>query len=280
MIFPKTDKLNWKVRTEEVQTKSGIIIPKHMAIVREDTNVPLSIMGEDYQPHQNHEMIELLERVSKQTGMEIVKSGYFGEGEKVFIQMKSDNLTLGNDRIEGYLTGVNSFDGSTSLAFGPSNITISCLNTFFATFRGLKFKVRHTKNMAIRIDDICRSLDVTLEEEKNMFKHIIQLSETSIGDDDVDNVLRKLFNIKPEIDLDDDEELSTVTKNKIERFHVDLNGELKTKGENLWGLFSGVTKYTTHTMNKGDKDKNMEGKMFGLYGGRERAIFNDLVELV
>ena len=63
-------------------------------------------------------------------------------------------------------------------------------------------------------------------------------------------------------------------KNKVSRFYIDLNGELQEKGDNLWGLFSGVTKYTTHSMSKND---NSENKMFGLYGNRERAIYNDIV---
>ena len=277
MKFASSDNLNWTVRQEPVQTESGIIIPKQMAIVRNDTNVPLSIMAEGYQPYQNHELIELLERVSNQTGMEIKKSGLFGNGEKVYIQLKSNDLKLGNDRVEGYLTGINSFDGSTSLAFGPSNVTISCTNSFFAAFRGLNTKVRHTKNMVVRIDDICRSLMGVVEEEKKMFDSIVKLSETRIGKNNVDDVLRKLFNIGKEVNLKDDKSVSTVTQNKISRFYVDLNGEMKEKGDNLWGLFSGVTKYTTHSMSKED---NTEKKMFGVYGNREREIFNNLVELV
>jgi phage/plasmid-like protein (TIGR03299 family) len=277
MKFASSDNLNWTVRQEPVQTESGIIIPKQMAIVRNDTNVPLSIMAEGYQPYQNHELIELLERVSNQTGMEIKKSGLFGNGEKVYIQLKSNDLKLGNDRVEGYLTGINSFDGSTSLAFGPSNVTISCTNSFFAAFRGLNTKVRHTKNMVVRIDDICKSLMGVVEEEKKMFDSIVKLSETRIGKNNVDNVIRSLFNIGKEVNLKDDEAVSTVTQNKISRFYVDLNGEIQGKGDNLWGLFSGVTKYTTHSMSKED---NTEKKMFGLAGRRERQIFEDLVELV
>lgn len=281
MKAPSKNLLNWKVREEEVQTKSGIIIPGYKSIIREDTNKPLSIMADTYQPYQNHEMMKLLERVSKQTGMEIKQSGLFGNGEKVYIQIKSNDLKLGKDKIEGYLTGINSFDGSTSLAFGPSNITISCMNTFFAAFRGLSTKVRHTKNMSVRIDEICKGLEITLEEEKQIFKHIVELSETRIGDDDIENVLRKLFNIGNDVvDLEDEEQVSTKTRNKMDQFYVDLNGELKTKGDNLWGLFSGVTKYTTHTMNKGNELKNKENKMFGMYGNRERSIFNNLIQLV
>lgn len=277
MKFAEENNLNWKVRQEPIQTESGIIIPNRMAIIREDTNTPLSVMAESYQPYQNHELIELLEKVSNQTGMEIKKSGLFGDGEKVYIQLKSNDLKMGNDKVEGYLTGINSFDGSTSLAFGPSNVTISCTNSFFASFRGLNTKVRHTKNMVLRIDDICRSLENVLEDEKKMFESIVMLSETKIGNGDIDNVIKKLFNIDKNVNLTDDGSLSTVTKNKLSRFYVDMNGEIAGKGENLWGLFSSVTKYTTHSLSKND---NTEAKMFGGVGQREKEIFNSLVELV
>lgn len=269
--------LNWTVREESITTESGIIVPKSKAIIREDTNTVLSVHGDGYFPYQNHQMVELLDKVSQQVGLPIHKGGYFGEGEKVYLQLKSNDLKLGNDRVEGYITGVNSFDGSTSLAFGPSNITISCQNSFFAAFRNLNAKIRHTKNMEMRIDDICRGLEGVLVEEKEMFEDIKKLSETKMTKKQEDWVTRTLFNIMKDVDLNDDKSVSTVTRNRLSRFYIDLNGELKEKGDNLWGLFSGVTKYTTHSLSKGD---NSENKMFGTYGQRERQIFKELVELV
>jgi len=269
--------LNWTVREETITTESGIIVPKSKAIVREDTNTVLSVHGDGYFPYQNHQMVELLDKVSQQVGLPIHKGGYFGNGEKVYLQLKSNDLRLGNDRVEGFITGVNSFDGTTSLAFGPSNITISCQNTFFAAFRNLNAKVRHTKNMEMRIDDICRGLEGVLEEEKIMFEDIKKLSETKMTKKQEDWVTRTLFNIMKDVDMNDEKSVSTVTRNRLSRFYIDLNGELKEKGDNLWGLFSGVTKYTTHSLSKGD---NSENKMFGTYGQREREIFKELVELV
>jgi hypothetical protein len=281
MLFPTQDKLNWSVRTESVQTESGIVIPNKKSIIRNDTNDYLSICSDDYYPYQNEELINLLEKVSGLTGLDIVKCGFFGKGEKVFIQMKSNDLKLGTDRIEGFMTGINSFDGSTSLSFGPSNVTISCMNTFYSSYKQMENKVRHTKNMVVRVDEICRNVESVLDEEKIIFDNIIQLSETRFDDIIKDDVVRKLFNIKKEINLKDDESISTVTRNKMSRFYIDLNGELQQKGDNLWGLFSGVTKYTTHSMYKGD---NTEKKMFGMtdrsVGGVERNIFKGLVELV
>jgi phage/plasmid-like protein (TIGR03299 family) len=269
--------LNWTVREESLTTQSGIIIPKQKAIVRDDTNEVLSIHGEGYYPYQNHQLIELLDKVSQQSGLPIHRGGMFGNGEKVFIQLKSNDMKLGNDRIEGYITGINSFDGTTSLAFGPSNITISCQNTFFGAFRSMDTKVRHTKNMVMRVEDICRGLERVIDEESKMFEEIKMLSETRMTKQNEDWVTRTLFNIMKDVDMNDEEQVSSVTRNKLTRFYVDLNGELKEKGDNMWGLFSGVTKYTTHSMNKGD---NSENKMFGTYGNRERQIFKQLVEMV
>jgi hypothetical protein len=53
-------------------------------------------------------------------------------------------------------------------------------------------------------------------------------------------------------------------------------GEVQDKGGNLWGLFSGITKYTTHQL-KGDSNEN---KLFGVYGRREREVFTELGQLI
>lgn len=269
--------LNWSVRKEKLQTESGITLDNNFALIRDDNNSPLSICSDSYHPFQNYEMIELLEKVSQKTGLPVHKGGYFGGGEKVYIQLKSDNLNLGNDRIEGYITGINSFDGSTSLAFGNSNITISCQNSFFMASRELSNKVRHTRNMMIKVDEITRRIIGSMETEKVMFDNIVKLSETRIGKNDIDNVIRDLFKLEKSVDLKDEKSISTVTRNKMSRFYIDLDGEMKQKGDNLWGLFSGVTKFTTHSLSKND---NTQAKLFGTYGEREREIFTNLVEMV
>ena len=269
--------LNWKVRTEGLQTSSGIIIPDKIGIVREDDSTILGIHSNGYLPYQNDQMMELLFKVSQQTGLDVHKGGSFGGGRKVFVQLKSNDLTLGTDRIEGYVTGINSFDGSTSLSFGPSSKTISCQNTFFGVYKDLDSKVRHTKNMELKIDDICRQIEGVVQEETNVFGSIVKMSETRFDDVIKDRVIKSLFNIDRNVDIKDVDSLSTVTQNKLSRFYIDLNGEIQEKGDNIWGLFSGVTKYTTHSIGKGD---NSENKMFGTYGNRERHIFKQLVEMV
>lgn len=271
--------LNWTVRKEKVITESGLEIPKQFAIVREDTNTVFEkTMGENYYPYQNHELAELLDKVSGMKGMAIHRGGEFKNGQRVYIQLKSNDLTLGTDRIEGYLSGINSFDGSTSLAFGPSNITISCQNTFFAAFREMNTKIRHTKNMTIKVDEVCRALDVVLEEEAKTFENIRLLSDIRVGANNIDSVMRTLFDIERGVSLHDEELISSRKRNQMEQFQFDLTNEMRQKGDNLWGLFSGVTKYTTHSVSDGN---TFEGKLFqNAYSQKEQKIFHELVSLV
>ena len=271
-------KLNWNVRSEELRTASGIILNDYKALVRDDNNTPLSVVSQTYQPFQNSELYELLEKVSRQTGVAIEKCGYFGEGQKVYIQLKTDDLSMPKgDKVKGYITGINSFDGTTSLAFGNSSITISCMNTFYAAMRELKTKIRHTKNMSIHIDAVCKDIDIAIEQEKRMFERIKRMSEVTMTDKVKDLVVKALFNLDSTLDLQKEDAVSTVTRNRINHFGIDLQTELNQKGSNLWGLFSGVTRYTTHSAVKGD---STESKLFGTSGKRERAVFDTLADLV
>lgn len=278
MEFSKSNPLDWSVRTENTQTSSGIILDK-IAIIREDTNQVIGVHGKGYQPFQNHELFDLLHKVTQSTGLEVERSGLFGNGEKVFVQLKSDDMTVSNvggvpDTIKGYVTGCNSFDGSTSLGFGNSNVTISCTNTFYKSFKTLE-KIKHTINMFIKIEDVLRRIDSTLKEEKETFEIIRRMTENPFTVEMENKVKHLLFDISLKDSLTGDE-ISTTKKNKIITFENDLRTEVLQKGATMWGLFSGVTKYTTHSI----KNNSEEVKMFGSYGDRERVIFNQLAQLV
>lgn len=262
--------LNWRVSKQAIQTESGLIIPDKMALIREDTNSVLSVMGATYEPYQNEELLELLFKVKQSTGLDIHRGGDFNDGARVFIQLKSDDFRLGNDIIEGYITGTNSFDGKTSLCFGVSNITISCMNTFFAASKQLDSKLKHSSNMRPRIESILQGIDTLLLEEKQTFKTIERLAETRMSNDTKETVIRTIFGLAKDERIQD---ISTRKRNQIEVFKADWEHEIANKGDNLWGAFSANTKYTTHHFNK-DASRREELKMFGASGEIDRNVWS------
>lgn len=266
--------LNWNVRTEQVQTSSGILIPDRIALVREDTERVLGIHTEAYVPYQNEDLLELLFKISQQTGMELHTGGTFKGGEKVWFQLKSNDYKIGYDTIKSYVSGFNSFDGRTSLAFGNSSVTVSCQNTFWRGYQQVDTKLRHSKTMKPRIDEILRRLDVILNEEKRGIKEIEKMGNTRLSPEVREMITRYVFQLGKEERLDN---VSTNKKHKLERFNLAVDNEINGKGENLWGMFSGITRYTTHDMKRGD---NSESKMFGRTGAIERVAYTKLVDLV
>jgi phage/plasmid-like protein (TIGR03299 family) len=272
----KQANLDWSVKAERLVTAESNIETKSVAIVRQDNQAILGVHGDGYHPLQNSEMMEILDRISGKMGLPLHKGGYFGEGQKVYVQLKTQDLNVGTDKVKGYLTCVNSFDGSTSLAFGHSNLTISCQNTFFANYREMANKVRHTQKMHERIDIICMQIEDVLRAEQKIFQNITRMSEVRIDQKVRDMVLERILNLDKEERLADLTTLSTRKKNILSDLEVNIAGEIQDKGGNLWGLFSGITKYTTHSL-KGDSNEN---KLFGVYGRREREVFADLSQLV
>lgn len=267
--------LNWSVRKEDVLSASGLIIPDKSAIIREDNNTVLGIMGSGYEPYQNNELIELLHRISNSTGMLVTTGGSFGSGKKVWFQLKSDNLRIGTDTIEGYVTGVNSFDGSTNLGFGNSNVTVSCQNTFFRAYKEVGSKLKHTTNMRPKIDEVLRKIDLLLQEERIMFNDIKRLSEIPMTKEMEDMVIRTMFQLNQ---IDKVGELSSRKDNRINVFKNGLNSETAQKGNTAWGLFSGATFYTTHKQFNTAEKSNLN-KMFGKTGMLEQQVFNNLVKM-
>ena len=143
-------------------------------------------------------------------------------------------------------------------------------------------KVRHTASMMAKVDAICLQIEEVLRSEEAIFNKIERMSQVEIDPKVRKMVLQKMLNLQKEERLADLSTLSTRKKNILSDLQVSITGEIygqegsMGKGENLWGLFSGITHYTTHKL-KGNADEN---KLFGIYGNREREVFSDLAQLV
>ena len=268
-------KLDWTVAHVPIQTVSGIAIDNRVAIVREDNDAVLGIVSPKYSIQQNEQLMEVLHRVSARSGLELHSGGFFGAGEKVFIQLKSDELKMPKgDKVKGYISGFNTHDGSARLAFGNSMVTVSCMNTWWQGYKSVDTKLRHSAGMQNEIDAILFQMDLLLEEEQTTFTQIKRLTEIQVSPEAKKLAIQYLFNLKKEDTL---ETISTNKVNKITQYEFDLASEMASKGDTMWGLFSGVTKYTTHSMREGD---NSEQKIFGAVGKSEQRIFNELVTMV
>lgn len=270
--------LRWSVNLEPLFLSNGDETP-FVGIVRDDTRQVFATCKDSYNPYQNSELAELLIRLSDIGGYEIHGGGMFKGGAKVYVQLKSGNIINGiginNDKVVGYTTGINSHDGSTSLRWGITNITISCSNTFSMAAKDMSNSMRHTNSLHSRVDGYLREIGIAVEQEKTLFDKFIKLSERPTKQKHIVSVVREVTGVDILMDeYEAEHKFSTYNINRSKELLECISNEMSQKGETLWGLFSGVTNYTTHVMPVPNRENaRLESKYVGNAARVDNKIF-------
>ena len=271
--------LRWSVNKRPLYLDDGTKTP-YVGIVREDTNQVFSTCKDSYIPYQNSELAELLIRIADMGGYEIHTGGMFNKGSKVYVQLKSgnviNNIGKNNDKVIGYTTGVNSHDGTTSLRWGSTNITISCSNTFSAAAREMTNVLRHTNNLHNKVDMYLKEIGLAVNIEKSIFDKYIKLSEIPVKQKSIAHIVRDVTGV--DILLNQEEakdKFSTYNLNRTDELLECIAKEMEQKGDTMWGLFSGVTNYTTHLMPVPNRENaRLESKYVGNAGKVDNKVYN------
>lgn len=260
-------KLNWKVGTLPLSLPSGKV-SQYMGLTRLDNEEVFGTCKDGYEVFQNDQLADLVIRIGEKTGYEIHNGGMFKKGAHVYLQLKTgqvNGIGQNNDSIMKFATAVNSHNGTLSLGWGHSNITISCQNTFFAASKQLKNKARHTKSLQSVIDQSLTDLKHVQAVEKSIFDKYFQFAETPVTQDKIKEVVKSITEIDISLNAEQmKKEYSTYSINRMHELVQCIAAEQRQKGNTIWGLFSGVTKYTSHVLTVPNRDNaRQESKLIG-----------------
>lgn len=278
-------KLRWTV------SKQKLILPNgtetgFFGIVRDDKQTTFSTCKDSYTPFQNSELGELVLRIADKEGYDLHSGGALNGGGKVFIQLNTHNeiTNLGENKttVKGYVTGINSHDGTTSLKWGAANITICCRNTFMAAAKMLQYTARHTTSMHAKIEDSLKGIYGIQQAEKSLFDQFIKLSEVPVTKENIARIVKDITAVNiMETDAKAKEQYSTYAINRSGELLQSISSEMKQKGQTLWGLFSGVTHYTSHKMPVPNRENaRIESQYTGTALQYNNVAFNYLAEAI
>ena len=209
----------------------------------------INTVKEGYTVSQNDEIIELVLRGIEPFGDKLVvnKAGSLNGGRKVFIQLAIEGVShVGSDTIRRYVTIVDSNDGSTGLSIGIGDLTMSCANQFWKFYKSGQSKMRHTASLERRILEIPSLITNALEDSMQLVKTYNKLVGVSVSDNDIHRMVNEVVGISRLSSTGVIADASGKAINAMEKVYEMIRVEMAQKGRNVWGLHSGVTRWTTH----------------------------------
>lgn len=224
----------------------------YFGLINSKTNEVINTVKEGYEVSQNDEIVELVLSGMEKFGsqLEVTKAGSLNGGRKVFLQLgiEGDGLVK-DDRIKRYVTVIDSNDGSTSLSVGIGDLTMSCQNQFWKFYKAGEAKFRHTATLTEKMRSIPYLIETALGESLRQIELYKKFVSTPITKDLADRMVKEVLGFDRQFtSMDELSKKSTRSINMMEKLYAQIEREMAQKGQNVWGLHSGVTRYTTYDL--------------------------------
>ena len=251
---------------------------EYFGLFNDKLNKCIHTVKQGYHVSQNEEVVEMvLQGIAPfGTALSVQKAGVMNEGRKVFIQLAIEGMSrVAGDNIKRYITVIDSNDGSASLSVGIGDLTMSCQNQFWKFYRKGS-KMRHSASLEQKLKELPQMIESALNKSLKQIEVYNQLAEVSITRE----LANKMVNYVLGFDRTSDsillDEKSKASIEKMNSLYKAIEVETAQKGLNLWGLHSGVTRFTTHDVQPKAKRENIkiESQLVGNIYNMNQKSFN------
>jgi phage/plasmid-like protein (TIGR03299 family) len=238
--------------------KDGLYVPSsYYGLINSQSKEVINTVKEGYTVSQNEEIVELVLRGMESFGsnLSVSKAGSLNGGRKVFIQLAIEgNGVVANDTIKRYVTIIDSNDGSTSLSIGIGDLTMSCSNQFAKFYAKGEAKFRHSASLVDKLKSIPQLIEVALGESLRQIEVYNRFASTDVSKALAHELVNALLGFDRLSSVRVLSEKSTRSINTMDKLYNHIDREMLDKGQNMWGLHSGVTSFTTHEISVPKRD--------------------------
>jgi len=180
--------------------------PDHMDLNADDPMAwrMLSFMDKDYGLVQLHDQFRFLDEVVGQIGgAHYTAAARLRKGKQTVVTIQMDQVALDpngiDDRIDKYLWGSNSFDGSWAFRVKPLPFRVECANMAAAGLRHnslVEWSTKHTRNIMDRTRAAAQVLGFQNEYFEEWISEAEMMMQTPLHDDALTRILNGLFETK------------------------------------------------------------------------------------
>lgn len=227
--------------------KGDALLTPYYGLFNSKSGECINTCKEGYTVSQNAEVVEMVLKGMSKFGdkLSVQKAGSIHGGRRVYMQMAIEGTSKVNDDIiKRFVTVIDSNDGSTGLSVGIGDLTMSCENQFFKFYKAGEAKFRHTATIAAKIQTIPLLIQTALDKSLEQIKIYTKFASTSVSKELANEMVNSILGYDrlhiPE------KGLTKRSEDMMDSLYNHITKEINQKGQNLWGLHSGVTSWTTH----------------------------------
>lgn len=233
--------INWDITETPIFNATGKEIYSFKAINRNDNGRLLNICKKSYTPSSNSYFTDKVEEIANFTGFKLNGFEERKEGKQIVAYLENPEvIQIATEEHANFIVLGNSHDGSTSFFSGSGNIMFRCSNGLtVATAQAMK--VLHRKNSKNRIDELANHYR-KFKEETQKTKDIIESFEyVKMNEKQKQDFTRQLLEIANGINV-----FSPQKQKQMHLLSKSIELETDYFGNNLLGVFQGVTHYTSN----------------------------------
>ena len=251
-ILTKTG-LDFTIHKEQMTTEFGgkVIPTPYFALINGKSGEVINSVKSGYTISQNDEIVSMVVDGMANFGskLSIQNGGSLNGGKRVFLQMAIEgNAKVGSDILKRFVTIVDSNDGSSGLSVGVGDLTMSCSNQFFMFSKLGQSRFRHTATIEHRIKEIPQLIQNALAESLKLVELYNAFQSTPCSRELAHKMVNHLLGFdKTSLSIKEFADLSSKSENAMNSLYDNIEHQMNDKGLNLWGLHSGVTRWTTHS---------------------------------
>lgn len=238
-----TTSINWDITESPIFDATGEEIHSFKAINRNDNGTLLNICKKSYTPSSNSYFTDKVNEIAEFTGFKLDGFEERKEGKQLVAYLENPEvIQIATEEHANFIVLGNSHNGSTSFFSGSGNIMFRCGNGLtIATAQAMK--VLHRKNSKNRIDELANHYR-KFKEETQKTKEIIESFEyIKMNEKQKQDFTYNLLNTPKELEFAD---FSPQRQKQMNLLNASIELETDYFGNNLLGVFQGVTHYTSN----------------------------------
>ncbi len=216
-----------------------------------DQIVPLHIPKNGYTPISNESVWDTLQDAIKDLGARITSICTLERGKKfaVSVELEGSDMEIkiknrGKEKFKAFLNFVTSHDGTIAMNIFDSIIRIICMNTLRWSMEAMgdvRFKVYHTKNASLAMDNLGELVNAILKGRANLAEVMEYLSSCKVDNNEAIAMAMGYF-----AKSTGTVELSTRAINAANEITLLFARGVGNTGETLYDLANGATEFWTH----------------------------------